>query len=71
MSFEYLKKLPSPEEIRKQYPITKTLAEKKAKRDQEIRHIITGQSQKFLVIIGPCTGKGERQITPYSKNLYK
>ncbi len=41
MSFEYLKKLPSPEEIRKQYPITKTLAEKKAKRDQEIRHIIT------------------------------
>ncbi|RKJ48077.1 3-deoxy-7-phosphoheptulonate synthase [bacterium 1XD42-8] len=65
MSFEYLKKLPSPEEIRKQYPITKTLAEKKAKRDQEIRHIITGQSQKFLVIIGPCSADNEDAVCDY------
>ncbi len=69
MSFEYLRKLPSPEEIRKQYPITKTLADKKAKRDEEIRHIITGQSQKFLVIIGPCSADNEDAVCDYIYRL--
>ena len=48
MSFEYLKKLPSPEEIRKQYPITKTLAEKKAKRDQLNLSALAPQTMRML-----------------------
>ena len=53
MSFEFVTKLPTPEEIRLQYPITEKIARVKAQRDQEIkRYIYRGKSDRFLVIIG-------------------
>ena len=42
MGFTFLKKLPTPAEIRNQYPIAAAIQELKAKRDQEIRHVFTG-----------------------------
>ena len=52
MGFTFLKKLPTPAEIRNQYPIDAAIQELKAKRDQEIRDVFTGKSDKFLAIIG-------------------
>ena len=43
MSFEFVTKLPTPEEIRLQYPITEKIARVKAQRDQEIKDIFTGE----------------------------
>ena len=54
MSFEFIRKLPTPDEIRKEYPMPEKLIRLKKERDQEIRDVITGKSSKFLVIIGPC-----------------
>ena len=51
MSFEFIKKLPTPEEIRNQYPIDAELQALKEKRDAEIRDVFTGKSDKFLAII--------------------
>ena len=48
MAFEFKKKLPSPKDIKEQYPMPEELAELKAKRDQEIKDVITGKSNKFL-----------------------
>ena len=48
MSFEFVTKLPTPEEIRLQYPITEKIARVKAQRDQEIKDIFTGKSDRFL-----------------------
>ena len=48
MGFTFLKKLPTPAEIRNQYPIDAAIQELKTKRDQEIRDVFTGKSDKFL-----------------------
>ena len=55
MGFEFIKKLPTPDEIRNQYPIDAKIKALKEKRDQEIRDVFTGKSDKFLAIIGPCS----------------
>ena len=48
MGFEFIKKLPTPEEIRSQYPIDDEVRKVKAERDEEIRRIIKGESSRFL-----------------------
>ena len=54
MSFEFVKKLPAPHEIKSEYPVPEKIAQLKKERDQEIADVITGKSNKFLAIIGPC-----------------
>ena len=71
MSFEFIKKLPSPDEIREQIPFPTELANLKAQRDQEIRDVITGKSNKFLVIIGPCSADNEDAVCEYVSRLAK
>lgn len=71
MSFEFVRKLPTPEEIREQYPLTEKLAAIKAARDQEIADVITGKSNKFLVIIGPCSADNEDSVCDYVNRLAK
>lgn len=71
MSFEFIKKLPTPDEIRKEFPIPPALASLKEKRDKEIRDVITGNSNKFLVIIGPCSADNEDAVCDYVTRLSK
>ena len=54
MSFSYLKQLPTPEEIKQTYPLSESCQKIKQKRDAEIARVLRGESDKFLVIIGPC-----------------
>ena len=71
MSFEFKQKLPTPDEIREQYPLPAHLAELKKQRDKEIRDVITGRSNKFLVIIGPCSADNEEAVCDYVTRLAK
>ena len=71
MSFEFVKKLPTPSEIRAQYPVPEKLAKLKEERDREIRDVITGKSNKFLVIIGPCSADNEDAVCEYVSRLAK
>ena len=71
MGFTFLKKLPTPAEIRNQYPIDAEIQELKAKRDQEIRDVFTGKSDKFLAIIGPCSADNEDAVCDYLLRLRK
>ncbi|MBQ6887626.1 MAG: 3-deoxy-7-phosphoheptulonate synthase [Lachnospiraceae bacterium] len=71
MSFEFVKKLPTPEEIREQYAVPEKLAALKAERDEEIRKVFTGESNKFLVIIGPCSADNEDSVCDYVNRLAK
>lgn len=71
MSFEFIKKLPTPDEIREQFPFPAELAHLKAQRDREIRDVITGKSNKFLVIIGPCSADNEDAVCEYVSRLAK
>ena len=69
MSFEFIRKLPTPDEIRKEYPMPEKLVRLKEERDQEIRDVITGKSNKFLVIIGPCSADNEDAVCDYISRL--
>ena len=69
MSFTFEKELPTPEAIRAEYPITDRIAEIKTERDKMIRQVFTGKSDKFLVIIGPCSADNEDAVCDYVNRL--
>ncbi len=69
MSFEFIRKLPTPAEIKEEYPLPAGLAELKKKKDEEIRDVITGKSKKFLLIIGPCSADNEDSVCDYVSRL--
>lgn len=71
MSFEFVKKIPTPSEIKEQYPVPEKLVALKKERDQEIRDVLTGKSNKFLVIIGPCSADNEDAVCDYVSRLAK
>ncbi len=71
MSFEFIRKLPTPDEIKEQFPLSATLQELKANRDEEIKKVFTGESQKFLVIVGPCSADNEDAVCEYVSRLSK
>ena len=71
MGFEYVSKLPTPDEIRAQFPLAPELAAEKARKDAAIRDVFTGDSDKFLVIIGPCSADREDADIDYVNRLAK
>lgn len=71
MSFEFIRKLPTPAEIKEEYPLPQGLAQLKEKKDAEIRDVITGKSNKFLLIIGPCSADNEDSVCDYVSRLAK
>ena len=71
MSFEFISKLPTPAEIRHQFPLSEELTQLKHRRDQEIRDILTGKDDRFLVIIGPCSADNEDSVCDYVSRLIR
>ena len=71
MSFTFVQELPSPGAIREEYPLPKPFAEIKRHRDQEIADVLTGKSDRFLVIIGPCSADNEDAVCEYVTRLAK
>ena len=71
MSFEFVQKLPTPEEIRKEYALPENLVALKKERDEEIRKVFTGENNKFLVVIGPCSADNEDSVCDYINRLAK
>lgn len=71
MGMKINNELPHPSELKKLYPLSKTLQEIKNKRDKEIKDIFTGDSNKFLVIIGPCSADNEDSVCEYVERLAK
>lgn len=71
MSFEFVRKLPVPSEIKEQYPVPEAAAKIKIERDKEIKDVFTGNSDKFLVIIGPCSADNEEAVLDYTMHLAK
>ncbi len=69
MGFTFVKKLPTPAEIREQFPVSDELAALKAARDEEIKKVFTGESDKFLVIVGPCSADNEDSVCDYTSRL--
>ena len=71
MSFEFVTKLPTPTEIKEQYPVPEEIKTLKAERDAEIADVITGKSDKLLVIIGPCSADNETAVLDSHQDLLR
>ena len=69
MSFDFLSKMPTPDELKKDFPLSDDLAKLKSERDDEIKKVFTGESDKFLLIIGPCSADHEDAVIDYISRL--
>ena len=69
MSFTFVSSLPSPDVIREQFPLAANLAQQKQQKDEELRKVFTGESDKFIVIIGPCSADNEDSVVDYVHRL--
>ncbi len=71
MGFQYVNNLPSPEEIKERFPLPAEYKALKIERDQAISDVLTGKSDKFLVVIGPCSADNEESVSDYVNRLVK
>ena len=71
MSFKFLNQLPSPEEIKQQYPLSAELTSLRMQRDKMVKDVISGIDDKFLLIIGPCSADNEDSVCDYVSRLTK
>ena len=71
MSFTFLKQLPTPAEIKEQFPLSPELVELKKNRDAMISDVICGNDDRVLVIIGPCSADNEDSVCDYVSRLSK
>ena len=69
MNMNFIRKLPTPKEIKEMYPIDESLKEIKAKNDEEIKKVFEGTSDKFILVIGPCSADKEESVIDYIKRL--
>lgn len=71
MNMDFVRKLPIPQDIKAQFPIPEEVKKIKAERDAEIADVFTGKSDKFLLIIGPCSADREDSVIDYVNRLAK
>jgi len=69
MNMEFIGKLPIPQEIKAQYPLSEEAADIKIARDKEIRKIFSGEDDRMVLIIGPCSADREDAVLEYIRRL--
>jgi 3-deoxy-7-phosphoheptulonate synthase len=69
MNMEFYRKLPIPKEIKEQYPVPQALVEKREEMLGELKRILEGKSEKFLLVIGPCSADNEDSVIDYFSRL--
>ncbi|MEE1505080.1 MAG: 3-deoxy-7-phosphoheptulonate synthase [Acutalibacteraceae bacterium] len=69
MSMNFKRKLPIPMEIKEQFPLTAKMAEQKDKNDIEIKKVFSGESDKLILVIGPCSADSKEPVLDYISRL--
>ena len=69
MLMNFHRKLPIPQEVKKEYPLTERMEQVKAERDEAIRAVFDGSSDKFLLVIGPCSADHREPVLEYIARL--
>ena len=65
----FYRKLPIPKEIKEQYPITPAARDARGACLAELEKIFTGVSDRFLLVIGPCSADREDAVLDYIDRL--
>ena len=69
MQMNFHRKLPIPKEVKEEYPLTERMVAVKAARDEEIRSVFDGRSDKFILVIGPCSADHREPVLEYISRL--
>ena len=69
MNMEFKRKLPTPQTIKDMYPVTEELARQKRENDRQIKAVITGEDQRLMLLIGPCSADREDAVLEYAARL--
>ena len=69
MNMEFYRKLPTPQELKEEFPASEKIKKIKAERDDEIRDVFEGKSDKLLLVIGPCSADREDAVLEYIGRL--
>ena len=69
MQMNFHRKLPIPKDVKAEFPLTEQMKEVKRKRDESIRAVFEGNSDKFLLIIGPCSADHSEPVLEYISRL--
>ena len=69
MNMNFKRKLPIPKLIKELYPLTPELAAVKAQRDKEIKAVFSGEDDRLLFVIGPCSADDEKAVMEYMHRL--
>lgn len=64
-----LRDLPTPEEVKDNFPISDRAKTAKQERDQILKDILAGKSDLFALIIGPCSADNEDAVIDYITRL--
>ena len=71
MQMNFHRKLPIPQEVKKEYALTERMTKIKAERDENIKAVFEGKLDKFLLIIGPCSADHSEPVLEYISRLRK
>ena len=69
--FDKQKKIPEPEEIIEKVPLPEPLKKIKAERDKLVSEVVSGESKKMLMIVGPCSAHEAKPVLEYVERLGK
>ena len=69
MPMEFIRKLPTPMELKEQFPVSRELSRIIDRRLDEIKAVFEGRDDRFLLIIGPCSADNEDAVMDYLTRL--
>lgn len=71
MSFNYVRRIPTKEEILESLPMTEELKKTKSQKDEELKKIFKKEDNRFIVVVGPCSADNEEAVMDYVTRLAK
>ena len=69
MPMNFHRKLPIPQEVKREYPLTARMEQVKVIRDESIRAVFEGSSDKFILVVGPCSADHREPVLEYLSRL--
>ena len=71
MQMNFHRKLPVPQDVKKDYPLNERMIQVKSARDKAVRAVFDGSSDKFILVIGPCSADHSEPVLEYISRLRK
>ena len=71
MGMNFQRKLPIPKKVKREFPLTEKMMQVKAQRDADIKAVFDGSSDKFILVVGPCSADHSEPVLEYISRLKK